>query len=202
MSGYLNGCDFGFTGHVTLESLASGQSELVLTHFRAYDPLLGRWLSADPIGEAGGTNLYAYCYGNPLNLYDPDGMTPVGTEDMRDYERNKSEMFGGGIGAFYDAFGTIADFVFGMMEPPTVNGQVVLTGTVCFGGGSLRWRSSNAAAAQAYKDSLRAASRSRVFQPETCKISRSTLPGGCKRWFWEHCRSRQAGACYRSAGGR
>ena len=34
------------------------------------------WLSADPIGEGGGLNLYAYCYGNPLNLRDPDGMMP------------------------------------------------------------------------------------------------------------------------------
>ena len=51
---------------------------MVLTDFRAYDPQLAIWLSADPIGEAGGLNLYAYCYGNPLNLYDPDGLTAAG----------------------------------------------------------------------------------------------------------------------------
>ena len=72
-STYTGGCDFGYTGHVTNPSLVAGQTELVLTHYRAYDPNLGRWLSIDPLGEAGGMNLYAYCYGNPLNLYDPDG---------------------------------------------------------------------------------------------------------------------------------
>ena len=47
-----------------------------------YGPLRrGRWLSADPLGEAGGLNLYAYCYGNPLNFYDPDGLTAAGAWD-------------------------------------------------------------------------------------------------------------------------
>ena len=75
-SSYTGGCDFGYTGHVTVPSLESGQAEMVLTYYRAYDPALNRWLSADPIGEMGGINLYAYCYGNPLNFYDPDGMRP------------------------------------------------------------------------------------------------------------------------------
>ena len=73
-SAYLKGCDFGFTGHITLESLVAGQSELLLTHYRAYDPQLGRWLSADPIGEAGGINLYGYVNGNPINGWDPLGL--------------------------------------------------------------------------------------------------------------------------------
>jgi RHS repeat-associated protein len=73
-SSYTGGCDFGYTGHVTVPSLVTGQTELVLTHFRAYDPNLGRWLSADPIGEAGGLNLYAYVGGNPINEWDPTGL--------------------------------------------------------------------------------------------------------------------------------
>jgi RHS repeat-associated protein len=73
---YTGGCDIGYTGHLTAASLVTGQTEMVLTHFRAYDPELGRWLSADPLGDAGGMNIYAYCYGNPLNLHDPDGMLP------------------------------------------------------------------------------------------------------------------------------
>jgi RHS repeat-associated protein len=73
-SSYTGGCDFGYTGHITAPSLVAGQTELVLTHFRAYDPNLGRWLSADPIGEAAGMNLYAYVGGNPLNFRDPLGL--------------------------------------------------------------------------------------------------------------------------------
>jgi RHS repeat-associated protein len=71
---YLNGCTFGYTGHLTLSSLTPSQSELVLTHYRAYDPQLGRWLSADPIGEKGGMNLYGYVRGDPVNSWDPFGL--------------------------------------------------------------------------------------------------------------------------------
>jgi RHS repeat-associated protein len=55
-STYHGGCEFGYTGHFTIPSPVTGQTEIVLTHFRAYDPELGRWRSADPIGEAGGLN--------------------------------------------------------------------------------------------------------------------------------------------------
>jgi len=41
---------------------------------RAYDPAHGPWLNRDPIGEAGGVNLYAYVGGNPTTLTDPSGL--------------------------------------------------------------------------------------------------------------------------------
>jgi uncharacterized protein RhaS with RHS repeats len=47
---------------------------MVLTLFRAYDPALGRWLSPDPLGEAGGLNLYGYVGNDPLNAWDPLGL--------------------------------------------------------------------------------------------------------------------------------
>jgi len=45
-------------------------------YFRArwYDPVTARWLSLDPIGIAGGINLYQAFNNNPLNFIDPFGL--------------------------------------------------------------------------------------------------------------------------------
>ncbi len=64
--------DFGFTGHYVHKV-----SGLNLALFRAYDADLGRYLSRDPIGEAGGPNLYAYVHGNPINYQDPHGLAAI-----------------------------------------------------------------------------------------------------------------------------
>jgi RHS repeat-associated protein len=66
--------DLGYTGHYVHQ--ASG---LALAPYRAYDAEIGRWLSRDPIEEAGGINLYAYVDNNPLNFLDPTGEALEGT---------------------------------------------------------------------------------------------------------------------------
>ena len=43
--------------------------------YRFYDPNLQRWLNRDPLGEAGGINLYAFCYNDPINMFDPLGLS-------------------------------------------------------------------------------------------------------------------------------
>jgi RHS repeat-associated protein len=51
-------------------------SETGLMEFgrRYYLPVIGRWMSADPLAEKGGSlNLYAYARQNPLTYRDPDG---------------------------------------------------------------------------------------------------------------------------------
>lgn len=46
-------------------------------------PWLGRWISADPAGLAGGANLYLYCAANPIGFVDDSGLAPQRYEDQR-----------------------------------------------------------------------------------------------------------------------
>jgi RHS repeat-associated protein len=41
---------------------------------RAYDPATGTWIQEDPIGVAGGVNLYQYSASNPASFADPFGL--------------------------------------------------------------------------------------------------------------------------------
>ncbi len=43
--------------------------------FREYDPTIGRFISPDPLGYAGGdVDLYGYCLDDPINFVDRDGL--------------------------------------------------------------------------------------------------------------------------------
>jgi RHS repeat-associated protein len=61
----------GFTGAGTPTSAGGGY---VYLRNRWYDPQTGRFLSQDPIGLAGGVNLYAYAGNNPASYSDPFGL--------------------------------------------------------------------------------------------------------------------------------
>ncbi len=50
------------------------ETGLVMYPLRAYSVTLGRWLSRDPIKEAGGINLYALVHNAPLNAVDALGL--------------------------------------------------------------------------------------------------------------------------------
>jgi RHS repeat-associated protein len=51
------------------------ETGLHYNYHRYYDPDTGRYLTPDPIGLAGGMNLYVYVDGNPVNWSDPLGLT-------------------------------------------------------------------------------------------------------------------------------
>jgi len=59
---------FGFAG-----GLYDPDTSLVRFGARDYDPETGRWTTKDPVGFAGGVNLYAYVDGDPVNRIDPTG---------------------------------------------------------------------------------------------------------------------------------
>jgi len=56
--------------------IADSQAGLNQNYFRDYDPAVGRYVEADPVGLYGSQNLYAYTGGNPLSFRDPLGLCP------------------------------------------------------------------------------------------------------------------------------
>jgi RHS repeat-associated protein len=60
---------YGFTG----EQQFNEADSLVFLRARYYKPLIGRFLSRDPIGHGNGMNLYRYCLNNPVVWIDPSG---------------------------------------------------------------------------------------------------------------------------------
>ncbi|WP_165840609.1 RHS repeat-associated core domain-containing protein [Streptomyces scopuliridis] len=70
-SGAESGNPYTFTGR---ESDGTG---LLYYRNRYYDPETGRFISQDPIGFAGGANLYQYALSSPTTYTDPSGNNPL-----------------------------------------------------------------------------------------------------------------------------
>lgn len=75
----------GYTGHVN-----DAESGLVYMQARYYDPVVGRFLSVDPVGvnpdNAGSLNRYAYVNNNPSRYTDPSGKTCVKADGDSSYD--------------------------------------------------------------------------------------------------------------------
>lgn len=122
----------GFAG-----GLYDSDTKLVKFGARDYDPVIGRWLTKDPIGFAGGdTNLYAYVGGNPMSYVDPFGLWSVGASAYFGYgggvtfgQNPDNQWFlniqlGAGLGAggFFNKNGTSPDW----RNPKGMNGGPAL----------------------------------------------------------------------------
>jgi len=101
--GAQDAASFGFTGHLEHKELG-----LVFTLYRAYDPVTGRWLSRDPIGEEGGINLYGYVSNNPVNAVDPLGLLAFGDDINYPGTDDNGLYLGEGVGSNGSA---VSDFV-------------------------------------------------------------------------------------------
>ena len=51
-----------------------GESALYYYGYRFYSPMLGRWITRDPIEEGGGRNLYGFCENDAVLVYDYIGL--------------------------------------------------------------------------------------------------------------------------------
>ena len=68
---------FGYTGREL--DLETGWLQY---RARYYDPVMGRFVSEDPIGFTTGPNLYSYVRNNPTNRNDPSGLLSI--DDIQD----------------------------------------------------------------------------------------------------------------------
>jgi RHS repeat-associated protein len=70
----------GLTPNKWIGNLLTGKvdpSGLMYMRNRYYDPKTGRFTQEDPIGLAGGMNLYGFAGGDPVNFSDPFGLFEV-----------------------------------------------------------------------------------------------------------------------------
>jgi RHS repeat-associated protein len=126
----------GFTCHEHMEDFG-----LINMNGRIYDPLLGRFLSVDPlIQDATSTqnfNSYSYCINNPLKYSDPSGYTRYPYEE-RTFEQYAFPNASGGNSSFISGTGSrFLDFYL-MSSAFRHEGA-----TICYRGSTFRYNPEN-----------------------------------------------------------
>ena len=89
--------EFGYVTEYSTDQFPG--AGLLYLQQRYYDPDVGRFLTPDPIGFAGGLNLYAYCGNDPVNRVDPLGLAP-GAPKPEDSPKNPNAGNSGSVGEF------------------------------------------------------------------------------------------------------
>jgi RHS repeat-associated protein len=85
------------------------ETDLIYFGQRYYSASLGRWLSRDPIEEAGGLNLYAFVNNDPVNAVDSDGRMPFYAAPAYRNLANRLDAFASNSGNAWA--GGVADFL-------------------------------------------------------------------------------------------
>lgn len=106
---------FGFAG-----GLYDHHTKLTRFGARDYDAITGRWTTRDPVGFAGGLNLYGYVAQDPIGRSDPSGLQPTTGAAAADI------VAGTGIATTGVVYGATAGVVLGHLGEAT--GVEILTG--------------------------------------------------------------------------
>ena len=125
----------GFTGHI--RDSATGLSYM---QARYYDPVIGRFLSVDPVGflDTGNPamfNRYAYALNEPINMFDPDGRRPVSL-DLLKFQRlaitvaNNPRQAAGVVADFIPIVGDVKGAKEFAQNPTVLGGAAVVVGIV------------------------------------------------------------------------
>ncbi|HEY5915665.1 MAG TPA: RHS repeat-associated core domain-containing protein [Verrucomicrobiae bacterium] len=69
------------------------EPDLLYYGFRYYNASTGRWLSRDPIGEAGSENVFAHVRNNAINLLDSLGLEPESSINHNHYSTTFAQYF-------------------------------------------------------------------------------------------------------------
>jgi len=86
------------------------ETNLHYNYFRYYEPETGRYISPDPIGLAGGVNVWGYVGQNPLSLIDPYGLfeLPVLSQNFVDATAGFGDAISSGFGLFDTSLSELA----------------------------------------------------------------------------------------------
>ena len=73
-------CEFIFTGRRFDPETSNATTQMYFYRARYYSPVLGRFISRDPIGYGSGMNLYEYVGGMAVGAVDPMGLVIMGPD--------------------------------------------------------------------------------------------------------------------------
>ncbi len=101
--------------------------------YRYVDPSNGRFTQEDPIGIAGGLNLYGFANGDPVNFSDPFGLCPIEVDGIPCAVTYAASGAGIGAGVAMVSTGVCAAGTFGvcgLASPGTVAGGAAAGGLI------------------------------------------------------------------------